>query len=165
MSKSPGRYGTRVPEKTVAILSTFEGRSGVAHLSAGLLACLVWAGGSVLLGEVGSLVAFATAGVGCGLVLGVAFTRALGGPVLNLLASLFCPGLLAGTGTVAGVFPVAMLYRLDVELALVLPSFLVTLGCMLAWFSVLGPDRIEGWSRRHLPAAFLTTATDTSPSE
>jgi hypothetical protein len=161
MSRFRTQYPITVPETLAGQLSLFERRSTAANLAALLSGGVGWVVGYALAGGGGTLLAFAVGGGVCGLVLGVAFSRALGGPAVNLLASIGWPGLLGGALAVAGGFPIARLYTVEVGIVLVAPAFFTTFACLLAWFALLGPERIGPWSRRHLPAPFLEGSENT----
>ncbi|WP_435360473.1 hypothetical protein [Haloarchaeobius sp. DFWS5] len=155
MSKYRTQYAVVVPQQRRAMLSTFDSATTGTHVAVCLVAGVAWVAGYASLGGGGTLSAFGAGGVACGLVLGVAFTRALGGPVLNLLLSMAWPASLAGLVAVAAGLPYDNVFDVAGGFAIVFPPFFVTLGCLLVWFTSLGPDRIDKWSRRSLPPAFL----------
>lgn len=65
------------------------------------------------------------------------------------------PPLFGGVLVLRGALPFEQSFQLDVGLALVFPAFFTTVGCMLGWFSLLGTDRIDRWTRDTHPDAFF----------
>ena len=155
MPRPEANSDVTVPQTAIETLSLFEGRSAAVHVAVALVAGLGWMGGYRAAGGSGTVLAFASGGIVCGLVLGVAFTRGLGGPGLNVVLSFVWPFLLGGGVAVVGDLPYDRLATLSVGVALVFPTFFATLGCLLVWFTVLGPEGVDDWSRDHLPPAFL----------
>jgi hypothetical protein len=94
-------------------------------------------------------------GVVSGLVLGVAFTRARGGPVLNLLGVLVWPWVGAGTVLLIGDIPQERIFDFGFDMALLMPGLLVYIGCIGAWVERLGVERVNEWTRRTHSSAFF----------
>ncbi|WP_226004601.1 hypothetical protein [Natrinema salinisoli] len=126
---------------------------------------MAWIVGYVSLGGGGTVTAISAGGALCGLVLGIAFTRALGGPVLNLILSAGWPFLFGGGMVLAGDIQIDRLYTASVVLALTCPAFFSAFGCLLVWFGILGPGRIDDWNREHFPPAFFEETRNEQETE
>lgn len=148
-------YEAAIPPSLTGGLALFRSRSTVANVAAVLAGGLGWGIGYAALGADGSTTALAVGSAVCGLVLGIAFTRALGGPALNLVANFVWPFLGAGGTVLLGGLRAERLLEYRTGIALVFPAFFVTLGCMMVWFGLLGSDQMDEWIRRHYPEPFF----------
>ena len=155
MPNSEPDFAAAIPRSPSGWVAPFADGSPLVHALTVLAGGVAWAAGYLSLGASGRTLALVAGGLACGVVLGVGFTRALGGPALNLTASLVWPSICAGAVAVSGGFPVERLVGYGFVAGLLLPSFGVTLGSMLAWFSVLGVENIDDWTRRNYPASFF----------
>lgn len=155
MPKYKAEYDATIPSSLIDGLALFENGSTIAHLAALLSAIVGWYVGYAALEGNGSIGALIGGSAMCGLVLGITFTRALGGPVLNLLASFAWP-LISAAGLIGlGDLAPDQLASMRMLVVLMAPAFFITLGCMLVWLGILGPGGIDDWTHRHFPPAFF----------
>ncbi len=165
MPKSKSRRKVVFPQTIKGASSLFRGGSTLLHMAVLFAAGGAWLVGYISFGGGGTLLALAAGGTLCGLVLGIAFTRALGGPGLNLMMSLVWPSLFLGAIIIVENAQIERLDAFSMGVALLWPALFSTVGCMLVWFTILGSSRADDWARQTHPPAFLEETENTPDAE
>lgn len=129
--------------------------TSLGHVATLLSGGPAWLVGYLAFGGDGSILAVAGGSVACGLAFGIAFTRALGGPALNLGAILFWCWVGFGALVYLRLASPGRLGDFRFDMALLLPGILLYSLSGIIWARWLGIDRYNAWTRRTFPAAFF----------